>query len=104
MSSDEAIISGYIKKITGIEGDIGKTQKQSSLATNKLLDLQTKALAVKQDGPPKNNELDALNETLQKRKAELTVAKDTGKELQGNLDVRSKGNEASSQQIEKLKG
>lgn len=82
LSSDEALISGYIKKITNAESGLSRATKQATLASTKFTELQSKAAP--KNGGGANEAVKPLEEALEKRRAELQAAKDTLKQLKND--------------------
>ena len=72
-STAEGTISGLLKQSNQIDIQSSKIQKQTTLATNKLLELQTKALDDTKQVSRVPEELKVLEDQLERKKLELNL-------------------------------
>ncbi len=71
------MFSGFIKRVPALDTQISQIVKKSTLATNKLLELQTQALADSSQGitVEQQTSLTTIDEALQKVAAQLHTAR-----------------------------
>lgn len=105
MTSDELVISGCIKRVTGLESQISQTAKKSTLATNKLLELQTKVLGEAPAGvlPEQQAILQGIDEKLQKVRAQVHTVRMDNSSLVSELGKKAVEQKNQDSRVDTLK-
>lgn len=105
VGSDEAVISSFIKKITTVESQITQTTKKSTLATNKLLELQTQILGDAPRGVSAHEQaiLQGIDESIQKIRAQYHTARTENGQLAEALKQKVEKSKEQTSKLEALR-